>query len=215
LILLVVYLVVVSGLPYVHDRLPSSTSFVSIPLQIVFGLCSWAFIRSTGYPTSRFGIGLRHLIGSVIESVIFTLPFLGIVTAIKWVVLRLQFRWSGAPVLEHPDVLSRLTEPAVVKLLTIYAVSSAVQELIVRGALQSSLEMFLTGPRRVIKAVVVSGLLFAAMHIHMSFLFAALAFIPGVFWGWLFARRRNLVGVTLSHVAVGAYVFFILGVSPP
>jgi len=39
----------------------------------------------------------------------------------------------------------------------------------------------------------------------------ALAFIPGVFWGYLYARRPNLLGVSLSHTAVGAYVFFVLG----
>jgi membrane protease YdiL (CAAX protease family) len=50
-------------------------------------------------------------------------------------------------------------------------------------------------------------------HLHMSFLFATLAFLPGLFWGWLFSRRRNLVGVTLSHAVVGGYVFFILGVA--
>jgi membrane protease YdiL (CAAX protease family) len=36
-----------------------------------------------------------------------------------------------------------------------------------------------------------------------------------VFWGWLFARRRNLAGPTLSHFVVGAFVFFVLGISLP
>jgi membrane protease YdiL (CAAX protease family) len=90
-------------------------------------------------------------------------------------------------------------------------ISSAVQELIVRGALQSSLEMFLTGPRRVKNAILVSGLLFAALHIHIGFVLALVAFVPGLFWGVLYARKRNLIGVTLSHIAVGVYAFFILG----
>ena len=92
------------------------------------------------------------------------------------------------------------------------ALSSAVQELIVRGALQSSLESFLTGENSKRNAIIVSGLLFAVTHLHMSFLFAALVLLPGMFWGWLFARRRNLLGVTLSHIVVGAFVFFVLGI---
>jgi hypothetical protein len=49
-------------------------------------------------------------------------------------------------------------------------------------------------------------------HLHLSFAFAAAAFVPGLFWGWLFTRHRNLVGPTLSHVVVGTYVFFVMGV---
>lgn len=31
----------------------------------------------------------------------------------------------------------------------------------------------------------------------------------------LFSMRRHLVGPMLSHFVVGAFVFFVLGVSPP
>jgi membrane protease YdiL (CAAX protease family) len=37
--------------------------------------------------------------------------------------------------------------------------------------------------------------------------------VPGLFWGWLYARRPNLIGPTISHIAVGAFVFFIMGVN--
>jgi membrane protease YdiL (CAAX protease family) len=145
--------------------------------------------------------------------VLLTLPLLAVITAIKWLLMRLHSQWSAESLIRYPDLAARLAEPEVIKLLSIYVVSSAVQELIVRGAFQSSLDMFLTGPGRTRKAILISALVFAAMHIHMSFLFAALAFVPGLFWGWLFARNPNLVGVTLSHAAVGGYVFFILGIS--
>lgn len=54
--------------------------------------------------------------------------------------------------------------------------------------------------------------MFSVNHLHLSFLFALLAFIPGLFWGVLFHRRPNLVGPTLSHFVVGGYVFFVLGI---
>jgi membrane protease YdiL (CAAX protease family) len=151
----------------------------------------------------------------VLEAVVLTPPFLALVTVLKWSVMQVTPRWASLAVVAYPDVAARLSDPAVVKLLVIYAVSSAVQELIVRGALQSSLQLFLVGARSVQRAILVSAVLFAAMHLHMGFLFAAFAFVPGLFWGWLYARRPNLVGVTLSHVAVGAYVFFVLGVGLP
>ncbi len=149
---------------------------------------------------------------SAVEALVLTVPVLAILTGIKWLILWLRGSLGEVALIAYPDVAARLSEPQVTRLFAVYVVSCAVQELIVRGALQSSLEMFLTGPRRVLQAVLVSALLFSMTHLHMSFLFAALAFLPGLFWGWLFARRRNLAGVTLSHIALGAYVFFIMGV---
>ena len=210
LILVCLYTFLLSGLEQLGGKLVANTSYISIPLQLIFGVGAWRFIRSTKRPLSEFGLSHHNLIGSLLESVLFTVPVLGLLIAIKWVALKLG--GSDYPLIEFPDVAARLSESRVLWLLGIYAVSSAVQELIVRSALQSSLEGWLTGPRRVWNAVLVSALLFSITHLHMSFHFAALAFLPGLFWGWLFARRRNLLGVTLSHVAVGGFVFFILGV---
>jgi membrane protease YdiL (CAAX protease family) len=172
----------------------------------------WRFIRASGYPLAEFGIGIRHLFGSLLDAVLFTAPVLGLVTAIKWVFLRVTPAYSGWPLIEYQDLAARWVDPQVRTWLAIYAVSCVVQELIVRGALQSSLEMFLVGRHRQTRAVVVSALLFGVNHLHLSFAFAAAAFVPGLFWGWLFARHRNLIGPTLSHIVVGCYVFFVMGV---
>jgi CRP-like cAMP-binding protein len=212
LVLVCLYSFLLSGLDHIEKLLPDSTSYISIPMQILFALGSWRFIRSTGYPLRDFGITHRQLVGSLLEAAVLTLPVLAILTGIKALILWTGGSFGEVPLIAHTNVAERLATPDVVRLLVVYIVSCAVQELIVRGALQSSLEMFLTGPHRVLQAVLISALLFSMTHLHMSFLFAALAFIPGLFWGWLFARRRNLAGVTLSHIAVGAYVFFIMGV---
>lgn len=214
LIVLCLYVILLGLLPEVSSKLPKSSSFLSIPIQLVFAVGSVSFIRSTGYPLSLFGLSTRHAIGSVLEAIVFTVPFLGVITAVKWLVITLAPAYQNAPLFEHPDVVARLTDPAVTPLLAVYALSSAVQELIVRSALQSSLSMFLTGRRSRGQAILLSALVFSVTHLHMSAFFAALAFLPGVFWGYLYARRPNLLGVSLSHTAVGGYVFFILGTAP-
>lgn len=211
LILLCVYVVLLSALPNVSRHLPNSTSFVSIPLQIVFAIGSWAFIKSTGYPLHLFGLSYRHALGSLIEATIFTIPFLGLITAVKWLVITIGSDSGAVPLFEHPEPLVHLQAPGVAALFGVYALSSIVQELIVRCALQSSLQMFLTGPRARQRAILLSALVFSVTHLHMSPLFAMLAFVPGVFWGYLYARRPNLLGVSLSHTAVGGFVFFVLG----
>lgn len=212
LLLVCLYTFMLSGLDVLGENAPANTTLVSVPIQIVFAIGSGWFIIRSGYPLSTFGLGFSHLLGSLVEALLFTIPALGVFTLIKQVILWVKGNPNGVPVIAHPDVVARFQEPDVVRWFSIYAVTCVVQELIVRGALQSTLEMFLTGPRRRVSAIVVSAMLFSMTHLHMSFLFATLAFLPGLFWGWLFSRRRNLVGVTASHAIVGGYVFFVMGV---
>jgi CRP/FNR family transcriptional regulator, cyclic AMP receptor protein len=214
-VLLCGYALLLSGLPWVQERLPASSSWVSLPIIALFGLGSWRFIRNSGFEMSRFGLGTKHLFGSIAEAVVFTPPFMAAVAGAKWLVMRVEPRWRAMPLIQYPDVQAQLSSPRVLQLLAVYGVSALVQELIVRCALQSSLESYLVGRGRVLKAILVSALMFSVNHLHISFLFAILAFLPGIFWGVLFERRRNIVGVALSHFVVGGFVFFVLGISLP
>lgn len=206
-----IYAITLTAMPFLSGLLPSSTTYVSIPLQLVFGIAGMAFIMRTRLPLRLFGLGLRGLASSIALSVAVTVPFLGVVTAVKWIVLRAK--GGAGPVIESPDLARVASDPRIQTLFAVYVVSCIVQELIVRSALQSSLHLFLAGKQARTRAIAVCALVFATNHLHMSALFAAVALLPGLLWGWMFARRRNVVGVILSHVVVGAYVFFVLGVN--
>jgi membrane protease YdiL (CAAX protease family) len=214
IMLLCGYALLLAALPGLDLR-ASSTSYLSLPLVAAFGLGAWRFIRSTGSPMWTFGLGFRNVIGSLVEAVVLTPPLLAVLVGLKWIVMQVHAPWRGLPLFERTDWAEHLTERRVIELLAVYFVSSAVQELIVRSALQASLEEFLVGPNRRRETLVVCALMFAVNHLHISFAFAMCAFVPGLFWGWLFMRRRHLVGPVLSHFVVGGFVFFVLGVSLP
>jgi CRP/FNR family cyclic AMP-dependent transcriptional regulator len=36
------------------------------------------------------------------------------------------------------------------------------------------------------------------------------AFFTGLFWGWLYARQRGLVGVSVSHVLLGMWALDVV-----
>lgn len=63
------------------------------------------------------------------------------------------------------------------------------------------------------KAIVISNLLFCAMHGHLGIGFAIAVFIPGLFWGWLYSRHKTLVGVAVSHMIIGVFSVYVLGIS--
>lgn len=206
-----VYAIALTALPFLDGVLPASTSYVSIPLQLLFGIVAVAFIAQTRLPLRVFGIGFRDLLGSIALASVITLPFLGVVTLVKWLVI--VGKGSKVAVIESTDVARLVDDPRMRTLFIVYVVSCVVQELIVRGALQASLHLFLTGKYARWRAIAVCALVFATNHLHMSALFAAVALLPGLVWGWLFDKKRNLAGVVLSHAIVGAWVFFLLGVN--
>ena len=94
----------------------------------------------------------------------------------------------------------------------LYTFHAPFQEFVVRGCLQGSLQEFLRGTYRQSVAVVGSNLIFAAFHLYLSLGFAVLTFVPGLLWGWLYRRHGTLVGVALSHVLVGLWAVFVVGI---
>jgi CRP-like cAMP-binding protein len=206
-----VYAIALTALPFLDGVLPASTSYVSIPLQLLFGIVAVAFIAQTRLPLRVFGIGFRDLVGSLALAVVVTLPFLGIVTLVKWIII--VAKGSKVPVVESLDFARLFDDGRIRTLFIVYVLSCLVQELIVRSALQASLHLFLTGKYARWRAVAVCALVFATNHLHMSALFAAVALLPGLVWGWMFDKKRNLAGVVVSHAIVGTWVFFLLGVN--
>lgn len=209
--LLCLYVFFLEGMEQYRARRAADTFFVDLPLQLLFGAASIWFIRRSGRPLADFGIGVRHLFRALLEAVLFTIPVLLVVTGAKWVLQGLVA--SDRPLLANPDVVVRLLDPGVRWPVTVYAISAGVQELIVRGTVQSSLQRWLDGPRASQMAIVVAALLFGVTHLHIGFVIAMLTVPAGLFWGWLFARQPNLVGVFVSHASVGIWVFFVMGLS--
>jgi membrane protease YdiL (CAAX protease family) len=94
-----------------------------------------------------------------------------------------------------------------------YVLLCPVQEFLVRGFIQTSMQALMDGHSGwgLVKVILLSNLVFASMHAHISFFFEISAFIPGLFWGWLYARQKTLVGVSVSHILIGVWAVFIVG----
>lgn len=102
IVLLCVYALLVAGLPWLQERLPSSSSYISLPVIALFGLGSFGFMRNSGYPLSRFGFGFKNLFGSLFEAILATPPFLALLTGVKWLVAQPPDADDRGD--RHPDV---------------------------------------------------------------------------------------------------------------
>lgn len=113
------------------------------------------------------------------------------------------------PLFHHP-----LTDlPYDLFMIAVYLLVVPIQELVARGALQSSFNMFFydeTTLRRQIYAILLSNALFAVLHAYLSASFAIITFLPGLVWGVLYARQDSLFGVTVSHMIFGVWGIHIL-----
>jgi CRP-like cAMP-binding protein len=167
----------------------------------------WVMLTSP-YPLRFFGLHLpadwRRQVG---ESLVVTGVFLVSLTALKFALIRTVPALSGLALFEP-------LEHGFVELvyLVLYVIVLPIQELCVRGVLQSSLaEIFAGHRRRVMYSILLSNALFVAVHSYLSPYFAITLFVPGVMWGLLYVRHGSLLGVSISHVLIGVWALRLLG----
>ncbi len=193
----------------------SATTLVTVP--IILGLACSLFIMMLRlhYPMRMYGLTLENWKAHCLQAVLWTLPVLALLTLAKFVLISTVPRLSHAPLF---DIYAAVkpgpgTQGYFVALMgVVYLGLVPLQEFVARGALQSSLQSFLVDHNSTFWAILISNAMFSASHLHLSTAFALLVFPAGVFWGILFSRQRSLVGPTLSHMLVGWWALFVLGV---
>lgn len=153
----------------------------------------YLIVRKSQMPLSAFGITLKDAGKTIRESLIFTAVLVVIITGFAyWLV----YEESGS--LFHWDVLSWM--------YVAYLFIVPIQEFIMRGVVQNSVSRLLTGRYLGIMAVLITSLIFGALHLHASLNMGIAALISGILWGALYLRHKSLIGVCISHYIIGCYL---------
>jgi CRP-like cAMP-binding protein len=183
---------------------------LSAPIMVAMTLMCASFMRRSGLPAAAFGLDRRDMSRSALEGLAMTAPLLVGLVATKWALVTHVPAFQGlavAPAFHQP-----LSWPAIAGWLA-YLCLVPMQELVARGAVRGPLSDMLTGSRdgRTFWAIVLSNALFAITHLHLTITYGLAAFVGGLAWGGLYARRRSLVGPALSHVIIGFVGLYVLG----
>lgn len=153
-----------------------------------------AIIVKSKLPLSSFGVTFRRSKRAIAEGLAVSAVVIVAMTAVKWWMLD-----RGIIAFEHRQVL-------VFSLLDwtylTYALVVPLQEFIARGVVQSSIHRLLTGKYSGFWAVMVTSLIFGAMHLHSSIALGLAALFSSWLWGWMYTRHHNLIGVSLSHFLI-------------
>lgn len=184
-----------------------SVYFTSIFL-ILFAVSTFYVIRSSGYPLSFYGLTWDHWLQNSIEAILYSLPIMLLLIILKWVLIHNVDIFEGVPLFVSKEKLK-----GSLIILSVYTALAPVQEIIVRGCIQSALRNFFRGPNAVFMAILTSNLLFQILHTVKEFWLAIASFVLGLFWGFLFESQKSVLGVSISHMLIGAWAFFIVDFS--
>jgi membrane protease YdiL (CAAX protease family) len=97
-------------------------------------------------------------------------------------------------------------------IILVYSMHAVLQEFIARSCIQGGLMEFVMGKWREWKSIVLASLMFSSFHIMIDVKYGFLTIIPGLMWGYLFYRNRNLLAVSLSHILIGITALFVLNI---
>jgi membrane protease YdiL (CAAX protease family) len=213
--LLSFYTLLLSVLP--QFMAASTVNFAISPFIItLFAAVMGPVTVYSGFPRSFLGLQTGNWKSALAFSVLVSLAFLAAAVALKLILIHTTETFSSLSLFGCVrGNMHQVTMPALYWLqVGLYLVLAPVQEFVARCCLQAPLYAFLNGTefRRHVSSILVSNLVFAAVHAHIGLPFAVAAFIPGLFWGWIFARTHSFIAVAASHFMIGGAGIFLLGI---
>lgn len=189
----------------------TDTQQVFLAMMAILTVATLQLVKQTGYPLKDFGFTLKNWKKSVVEGVIFTIPMLLFAVLLKWTLIKVTGVEQPLidPLMNHVP----LKDALVVAL--VYAGLAVVQELVARGVVQTLMARLIKSERKTNwTAIVLANLLFTALHTYIGIGFTCIVFFPGFYFGWLYERQKNLVGVSVAHALVGIWGLEIVNVLP-
>ena len=85
----------------------------------------------------------------------------------------------------------------------LYVLTAGIQEFLARSVMQGNLKRIMIGKHRGAMAIILSSLIFAALHIHFGFFFMVGAGVLAGLEGILYDKQNNVLGVWIVHWTFG------------
>lgn len=181
-------------------------SIISAALIVMFSAVLVFMIRQSKLPIQFFGLTTKNWKPALKESLLWSVVIIVALLFIKWMLIQYVPKYHGLTLLGFDPKQKYLAFNFV-----LYGLHSPIQEFIARGVLQGSLQHFFRGKNVTLRAIIISNALFSATHVHLlGGLLGVIVFVPGLFWGWLYSRQENLIGVSISHILIGWTGLFFL-----
>ena len=186
------------------------TTPITIVGTVTVAIGIWVLMRKMKDPLSSYGLNMNNWKGQLKESLLWTMAFCIAISLMKGLLILVLPSWQHLSVLDWPGI-SNWGWGGIWSRVVFYSMFAPFQEFVARGAMQSSLQRFLTGKYANLKAILVVTLVFGAHHLWIDTSYGFLTLIPSLLWGAMYARQGSLFGVSVSHIIIGDYVCFVMG----
>ena len=169
----------------------------------VISLVMFFYIRHyTHFTFEEMGLKIKGISGAVKTDCLLTAAFAAILFGLKLILLRVSpgFFDAGAPFWDW----SRMNWSDF-----IYPLTVVLQEFLSRGVIHENLRRIFVGKHSEAAAVIVSSLLFGALHIHRGFLYMLAATALLSVFGILYRKQNTIWGLCIPHFVLGEVVWFL------
>ncbi len=157
---------------------------------LVAGVIAFYIVKVVERPLSCFGLNLYKWKRSLLEGIIIGLLLLFI----------FDFVWERQLWHEISVVISLGGAR--------YLFSCIMQEFLIRGLLQTSMQEFYQDSKGYLSILIVSFVT-TLYHMHLGLLTTLLSFVMSVFLGFIYLRHKNLIGVVVIHFSIGTIAYFL------
>ncbi|TXK76410.1 cyclic nucleotide-binding domain-containing protein [Paenibacillus sp. N3.4] len=164
-------------------------------LEVITLLIILWILRSSRMPLREFGVNANDFGKTVFESILVSAAVVVGLIALKYGVLQLELNPFPNQILINWHYWDWT--------YVSYIVVAPLQEFIARGVFQNTVARLIVSKRAVFWSILITSVLFGALHLHTSIGLGMAAFMTSWLWGWMFARQRTLIGVGLSHFIIG------------
>jgi CRP-like cAMP-binding protein len=198
---------------FIKPLLPSD-SLISFFFIVAFLWVVLDFMKRSQIKQEYFHMSLQGWPRQVMVGCLWASPFMAAFLLAKmWIAHGSE---GAIKVFEPMRALSGRTEPDYLMwggFALTYAALSFAQEFI-RCAVQGTLDMIEMKPSTASawKSILVSDVVFASIHMHLGSMFAFLAFIAGVVFGFMFWRAKSYLAVATAHAVYGVWAIFVIGI---
>ena len=177
---------------------PISTSLMTVFIEIIGAIGTLFALKYTSLTIYDFGLGKgSDLKKAMLTDGLLTAGLLGLIIVAKLIISpgKALFEFSNWGIEQ-----------------TLYPLTVVAQELLTRGAAQSSLSIALPEKTPSIIPIILSSLFFGALHIHKGLVYMVGAMILLSIFGLLYNKQKTIWGLCIPHYFLGLSIAIIWGI---
>ena len=207
---LIIFMFLMGYLKEVASKINST--YVSFGVLTVYGIWSIFYVKKSGLPLKTFGLTMDNFMPALKFAAKYTAVFLLFLLIGKWVMTTYFPEIFGKHLIELYSLKGGDSFSLFV-IIILYSIHAVIQEFIARGCIQGGLMQFISGKNSALTAIIVATLMFSSFHLVMDMKYALLTLVPGLFWGFLFYKNKNVLAVSISHIVIGVIAIFVLNIT--